>query len=267
MKLKKETENLIVENRGLVYYQLHKLGIAFKSAYYDDLISVGNLALIKAATTFDESKNIVFATYALTCIRNEMGMYFRKVNRYERRKISIEEPLKRQKAENNIRIEDSLKDPYNFEEEMMNKAEYVKLINIILNCLSGKERLAILYYIADEKQDEIAQNLKVSQSYISRLQLKAIRKTKNIAIEEKKYQLKFDMEIACNSEYEYEVVFLLKDVVRDKSRAEKISNWIKTIKKDLSFEIKCKNGNVSIQMFPYPEAISFLAKLIQKMEE
>lgn len=106
MKLKKETENLIVENRGLVYYQLHKLGIAFKSAYYDDLISVGNLALIKAATTFDESKNIVFATYALTCIRNEMGMYFRKVNRYERRKISIEEPLKRQKAENNIRIED-----------------------------------------------------------------------------------------------------------------------------------------------------------------
>ena len=150
MKLKKETENLIVENRGLVYYQLQKLGITFKSAYYDDLISVGNLALIKAATTFDESKNIVFATYALTCIRNEMGMYFRKVNRYERRKISIEEPLKRQKAESNIRIEDSLKDPYDFEEEMMNKAEYVKLINIILNCLSGKERLAILFYIADE---------------------------------------------------------------------------------------------------------------------
>lgn len=267
MKLKKEKEELIMENQGLVYYQLRKFGIAFKSAHYDDLVSLGNLALTKAANTFDESKSTAFSTYALRCIKNEMAMYFRKVNRYDRRNISIEEPLKKQKAESNIRIEDSLKDPYNFEEEMMNKVEYTKLINIILNCLSGKERLAILYYIADEQQDEIAQNLKVSQSYISHLQMKAIRETKNIAIEEKKYQLKFDMEIACNSEYEYEVVFLLKDVVRDKSKAEKISNWIKTIKKDLSFEIKCKNGNVSIQMFPHPEAISFLAKLIQKMEE
>lgn len=266
MRLEKEKKDLVINNQGLVNHQLWKFEITFKNSHYNDLVSTGNLALTKAAITFDPSKKFVFATYASCCIANEIRMYFRKENKYEKN-ISIEEIITESDKGNGLKVEDVLKDPYNLEEKIIEKTEYVRLMNIILNCLDGKERLVLLYLIAEKPQKEIVENLGISQSYISRLQKRAIRKTKEIALEEQKYQSKINVEISQNSEYEYEIIFGLKNIVRDKEKIQKISKCIKNMKKKFYFQIEYQKGNVKIQIFPYPEAINLLAKFIQKMEE
>ena len=148
----------------------------------EDLISIGTLGLIKAISTFKADKNIKLATYASRCIDNEILMFLRKKSRMKS-EVSLDEPLNRDKEGNELLISDILATDENevvtsmYDEETKNslREEIAKLrprerqILSLRFGLDGQEELT---------QKEVATFLGISQSYISRLEKKILKKLK-----------------------------------------------------------------------------------------
>lgn len=172
---------LIERNLRLVVYIARKFentGIGI-----EDLVSIGTIGLIKAVNTFDPNKKIKLATYASRCIENEILMYLRRNNKV-RSEVSFDEPLNIDWDGNELLLSDVLGTEndiiYKFLEEEVDK----KLLNIALHKLSGRERkiMELRFGLGDgaeKTQKEVADMLGISQSYISRLEkriLKRLRK-------------------------------------------------------------------------------------------
>ena len=167
---------LIEHNLRLVVYIAKKFestGIGI-----EDLISIGTMGLMKAINTFRADKNIKLATYASRCIENEILMYMRK--RSSRRgEISIDEPLNVDWDGNELLLADVLgseEDGVSFELE---KREERRILRQAVEGLPPRERLIIelRYGFSGEReltQKEVADELGISQSYISRLEKKII---------------------------------------------------------------------------------------------
>ncbi len=169
---------LIERNLRLVVYIARKFENT--GIYVEDLISIGTIGLIKAINTFDPYKNIKLATYASRCIENEILMYLRK-NSNTRTEISIDEPLNVDWDGNELLLSDVLGTDNdiickNIEEEVDRS-----LLQIALKRLSKRERriMELRFGLADEKektQKEVADLLGISQSYISRLEKRIIKR-------------------------------------------------------------------------------------------
>lgn len=176
-----KTRQILVErNLRLVVYIAKKFentGIGI-----EDLISIGTIGLMKGVNTFNADKNIKLATYASRCIENEILMYLRKNNKIKG-EISIDEPLNKDCDGNELLLSDILgTDPditsRNLEDEVdkkLLKASILKLNDREKNIMemrfgfkTGKEKT----------QKEVADELGISQSYISRLEKKIINKMK-----------------------------------------------------------------------------------------
>ena len=171
---------LVERNLRLVVYIAKKFentGIGI-----EDLISIGTIGLMKAINTFNVDKNIKLATYASRCIENEILMYLRRSNKIKG-EISIDEPLNKDGDGNELLLSDVLgTDPditsRNLEDEVdktLLRASILKLNNREKNIMemrfgfkTGKEKT----------QKEVADELGISQSYISRLEKKIINKMK-----------------------------------------------------------------------------------------
>ncbi len=172
---------LIERNLRLVVYIARK----FENTKIDieDLISIGTIGLIKAVNTFNIEKNIKLATYASRCIENEILMFLRRNNR-RRAEVSFEEPLNIDWDGNEL----CLSDVYGTDEDMIYKIieEEVdrELLGEAMEHLSLREKdiLTMRFGLKDEglikTQKEVADLLGISQSYISRLEKKIIRKLK-----------------------------------------------------------------------------------------
>ena len=145
----KNREQLILDNKGLVYYQVMKLGIKPESSFYDDVASVGTIGLIKAADTFDQSKDIKFSTYALRCITNEIFMFFRKEKKHDYVR-HLEEFVRVENDGFKISLGDVLEQTdSNFVEKIINQEEFCQLLSIVLNYLKSKERLLPIFWKRD----------------------------------------------------------------------------------------------------------------------
>jgi RNA polymerase sporulation-specific sigma factor len=173
-------ETLIVHNLRLVVYIAKKFestGIGI-----EDLISIGTIGLIKAVNTFSPDKNIKLATYASRCIENEILMYLRKSNQYKY-EISIDEPLNIDWDGNELLLSDVLgtdNDVVNIDIE--NEVERNLLLSAIRK-LNPRERqiMEMRYGLNDNKertQKEVADEIGISQSYISRLEKRIIKRLK-----------------------------------------------------------------------------------------
>lgn len=171
---------LIEHNLRLVVYIARKFentGICV-----EDLISIGTIGLIKSINTFKPSKNIKLATYASRCIENEILMYLRK-NSNTRTEVSIDEPLNVDWDGNELLLSDILGTDNdvickNIEDEVDKS-----LLNIALTKLSGRERKIMemrfgLGNKSEKTQKEVADILGISQSYISRLEKRIIKRLK-----------------------------------------------------------------------------------------
>ena len=137
MRLDKKKERLVVENIGLVYFNLKKLEMLQNYLDYEDMVSIGMIGLIKAAITFDESKKFAFSSYASKCIKNEILMLYRKEKKHEN-DISFNEPIVNQSVKQELTYESII-------EDIENKQSFIKAFNYVLNYLSEKRRLVILY--------------------------------------------------------------------------------------------------------------------------
>lgn len=169
---------LIERNLRLVVYIARKFentGVGI-----EDLVSIGTIGLIKAVNTFDPSKRIKLATYASRCIENEILMYLRRNSR-TRSEISFDEPLNIDWDGNELLLSDVLGTEsdviYKFVEEEVDKS----LLVAALTHLSGREKciVELRYGLRDgveKTQKEVANFLGISQSYISRLEKRIIKK-------------------------------------------------------------------------------------------
>lgn len=178
---KSARDTLVVHNLRLVVYIAKKFestGIGI-----EDLISIGTIGLIKAVNTFVPSKNIKLATYASRCIENEILMYLRKSSQIKN-DVSIDEPLNVDWDGNELLLSDLLgTEPDAINKELEGEAEK----NLILNCvskLSPREKMIMEMRFGlsggqEMTQKEVADMIGISQSYISRLEKRIIKRLKS----------------------------------------------------------------------------------------
>ena len=149
-----------------------------------DLISIGTIGLIKAINTFNPLKNIKLATYASRCIENEILMYLRRNNKLKL-EVSIDEPLNVDWDGNELLLSDILGTDENIISKDMEDEVDKKLLRLALEKLSKRERMIIELRFGlnskdgeEKTQKEVADMMGISQSYISRLEKKIIRRLK-----------------------------------------------------------------------------------------
>lgn len=171
---------LVEHNLRLVVYIAKKFdnsGVAM-----DDLISIGSIGLIKAVNSYKSDKNIKLATFASKCIENEILMFLRKAVKCKA-EVSLDEPLNTDADGNELQLTDVLgasdEDVYDTTEQRVMSNELHKAISKLKN--SEQMIIELRYGLnnKDEKtQKEVADMLGISQSYISRLEKKIIKKLK-----------------------------------------------------------------------------------------
>ena len=171
---------LIERNLRLVVYiakRFENTGINI-----EDLISIGTIGLIKAVSTFKADKNIKMATYASRCIENEILMHLRKTAN-QRGEVSFDEPLNTDWDGNELLLSDILGTEEDTVEKHLEDDVDRQLLSQALDQLDERERVIITLRFGldgrpEQTQKEVADQLGISQSYISRLEKRIIQRLK-----------------------------------------------------------------------------------------
>ncbi|MGE5508280.1 MAG: RNA polymerase sporulation sigma factor SigE [Chitinophagales bacterium] len=169
---------LIERNLRLVVYIARKFDNT--GVHIEDLVSIGTIGLIKAVNTFDPEKKIKLATYASRCIENEILMYLRRNNK-TRVEVSFEEPLNVDWDGNELLLSDVLGTEIDIIYKGLEETVDRKLLELALGRLAPREKriMELRFGLTDgqeKTQKEVADLLGISQSYISRLEKRIIRK-------------------------------------------------------------------------------------------
>ena len=180
--LESAQENEVIRDLELVVYIAKKFDNT--GVGVEDLISIGTIGLIKSINTFNPGKNIKLATYASRCIENEILMYLRR-NSKTRMEVSIDEPLNVDWDGNELLLSDILgTDEDVIYKDIENEAEK-KILRRAVERLSERERTIVNLRFGlntpdgrEMTQKEVAGHLGISQSYISRLEKKIMKRLK-----------------------------------------------------------------------------------------
>ena len=154
----------------------------------EDLISIGTIGLIKGVSTFQEGYGSKLATYAARCIENELLMYFRSKKKVSR-EISLYEPIGTDKEGNQIQLMDVVESQdKDIVEQLELKRKIKKLYELMPQVLNEREKkiLSMRYGLEGKKpvtQREIAGQMKISRSYVSRIEKSALEKLRLSFIE------------------------------------------------------------------------------------
>lgn len=176
-----EAKNKLIEhNLRLVVYLSKKYDNT--KIDLEDLVSIGTIGLIKGISTYKVDKNIKLATYASRCIDNEILMYLRK-NKKRNADVSLEESLSYDSEGNELHLEDILGTEDDIVTKNIEDDDMKKTLMEEINKLPkrDKEIISLRYGLFGKKeitQKELAKKLNISQSYISRIEKKVIKKIK-----------------------------------------------------------------------------------------
>ncbi len=178
-----EAKKVLVErNMRLVAHVTKKYQNAGEDM--EDLISIGTIGLIKAVSTFQENHGSKLATYAARCIENELLMYFRS-RKKSSREVSLYEPIGTDKEGNQIQLMDIVEaEEKDVVEQLELKRKILRLYELMPDVLDEREKeiLQLRYGLKDQRpvtQREIANQMHISRSYVSRIEKKALEKLKN----------------------------------------------------------------------------------------
>lgn len=180
-----EARNILIEhNLRLVVFLAKK----YENTTYDieDLVSIGSIGLIKGINTYKIDKNIKLATYASRCISNEILMFLRK-NKRKKAEVSLEDALNYDAEGNELHLEDILGTDADLVPNEYEKQVDKEILSKEIEDLQDrdKEIMTLRYGLNNTKeytQKEVAEILGISQSYISRIEKKVIRKLKQVMI-------------------------------------------------------------------------------------
>lgn len=170
-------DKLIVHNLRLVVYIAKKFENT--GIWLEDLVSIGTIGLIKAVNTFSVDKKIKLATYASRCIENEILMYLRKYSQY-RYDISIDEPLNVDWDGNELLLSDVLGTDNDCVNAHLEEEVEKQLLHEAIDRLQPREKQIMemrfgLNGKKEKTQKEVADEIGISQSYISRLEKRIIK--------------------------------------------------------------------------------------------
>ncbi len=159
-----ERDRLITDNIKLVYYVYEKLSKNdITVRYKDDIVSEGTVGLIKAARNFDNVKGYKFATYAVRCIRNEMLMFLRRLNR-QACEISIYSPIGKDSDGNELCLADTLESDCGNPETEFDKS----IFKAYMEKQKPKDREIVAAICQGYSQKEVAATMNVLQPTVSR---------------------------------------------------------------------------------------------------
>lgn len=171
---------LIEHNLRLVMYIAKK----FETNKIDmqDLISVGSIGLIKAVDSYKLDKNIKLATYASRCIENEILMFLRKVNK-SINDLSLDDTLVNDDEGNNLTLGEMIPDTKNITEEVELQDQKGYLLKAITHLNEREQTIMSMRYGLNGQEEltqkQVADTMNISQSYISRLEKKILKKLKS----------------------------------------------------------------------------------------
>lgn len=200
---KKEMKNLLIKKdeksiQTLIEHNLRLVLKIINTKYYsteynrNELISLGNLALVKAAFNFDPKRNIEFSTYASRCIINELNQYIKNLNK-EPIIDSYDEPIFNEKSNEELYLKNILPTDEDIERDYLDK-ELIISINTALNILLDTEKeiikMSFGFYKRKYTQMEIAKMLNITQSNVSYIIKRALAKIKKYLIENKLIDIK-----------------------------------------------------------------------------
>ena len=173
---------LIEHNLRLVVFISKK----YDNTIYDleELVSIGTIGLIKGIKTYKLDKNIKLATYASRCIDNEILMFLRK-NKKRMSEVSFEDAINYDSEGNELKIEDVFGTKEDLLDSLIEDKDNKKLLEKYVSNLPERDKQIIeerygLYGKEELTQKELADKLMISQSYISRIEKKIIKKLKNL---------------------------------------------------------------------------------------
>ena len=176
-------DKLIEHNLRLVVFLAKK----YENTRVDleDLVSIGTIGLIKGIKTYQMGKNIKLATYASRCIDNEILMFLRK-NKKIKTEVSFDEPLSYDGDGNELHLEDILGTEADLVTKGIEKETERSLVVDEINRLPKRDReiIVLRYGLMGKKamtQKDVAEQLGISQSYISRIEKKVIRRLQTLA--------------------------------------------------------------------------------------
>lgn len=175
-----EARNILIErNLRLVAHVCKKY--AATRVEQDDLISIGSIGLIKGINSFDSSKGVRLATYVSRCIDNEVLMYLRSTKKLGA-EVYLDDPIGKDKDDNVVTLQEVLENnDKNIEDEVDLKFKVKKLYEKMKEVLKEREKtiLELRFGLNGEKpktQNQIADSMAISRSYVSRIETKAISK-------------------------------------------------------------------------------------------
>ena len=150
----------------------------------EDLISIGTIGLIKAVVTFNADKGNRLAAYASKCIENEILMYLRSKKK-SNKEVSLYEPIGTDREGNEIKLYDIIEtDEEDVSEKIYLRENIQKLYEKVESELSDRERLVLKMryglYSGEDTQREIARQLGISRSYVSRIEKSAVEKLRKV---------------------------------------------------------------------------------------
>lgn len=164
-------EQMVLANYGIVFSVMQNLGVPVND---EDMFQTGILGLLKAINTFDSSRGYKFSTYAFPIVRNELLMSFRKSKRSVKAAFSLDDNADFGNGES-VSYAEMISDSRNYEEDTVN----FMLAQQIFGKLSPREkRIFIMAFVENKKQNEIAEEMKLSQPQVSRIIKNMGRKVK-----------------------------------------------------------------------------------------
>lgn len=186
---KKARDIIIERNLRLVSHIIRKYHATYQSA--DELLSIGSLGLIKAVDSFKSEYGTRFATYGAKCVQNEILMFFRKQKK-QQNEVSINDTIDIDKDGNPLTYLDIISVDESIADDIDFKLHTEKLRKFVYSELDRREReiITLRYGLEGYKpltQREVAEHLRISRSYVSRIEKKALEKLKDAFGENRPY--------------------------------------------------------------------------------
>jgi len=259
--LSQEVEKLVLDNQKLVYFLAQKF--LNQGIEQEDLYSIGNYALLKAAKDFSSEKEIRFSTFAGTCIENEIKKELRKFKTKKRSAVVIsidrEIALKNQKGDA-VLFSNFVSDPnVDIEKEVFNALEIQRLLAFTLN-RKCKCKRAYLLYAADFTQHEIANMLGISQAQVSRYIARHEREIILYSEKEENIEKEWDIVVEQN---EYMLIFATRRVDDFKRVLPKLIES----ENPIEFKFTVSHEKAVITLPRDKRGITFLAIFMNEIEE
>ena len=179
MKGDKNARSVLIEHNLRLVAHIVKKFESFKEDT-DDLISIGTIGLIKGIDSYKVNKDVRITTYSARCIENEILMYIRS-NKKNQNNVSLDDSIGFDKEGNEITFLDILKETDSEVNDKLYVKENITLLKSHIDCLSDREKEVIINRYGllnreEKTQKEIAKEMKISRSYVSRIEKRALVK-------------------------------------------------------------------------------------------